>query len=138
MRGSFGDNNLVHPPDLSSGKPAAYDTVSAIIFLDDERQTGGATGIVPGDDFVSSVWPLPRHQTPRSMPELYARESGVAARPGTVLLYSHHTWHRGTAVNPGQLRRTLGVVYRRAEAEWVQFSTCKIVLLSRFVCCPSR
>ena len=127
MRGSFGDNNLVHPPDLSSGKPAAYDTVSAIIFLDDERQTGGATGIVPGDDFVSSVWPLPRHQTPRSMPELYARESGVAARPGTVLLYSHHTWHRGTAVNPGKLRRTLGVVYRRAEAEWVQFSTCKIV-----------
>ena len=60
--GSFGDNNLVHPPDLSSGKSAAYDTVSAIIFLDDERQTGGATGIVPGDDFVSSVWPLPRHQ----------------------------------------------------------------------------
>ena len=114
----FGDNNLVHPAEEQ------YDTVSCIVFLDDVSVTGGATGVVPRDnDFVRSVWPLPRHQTPASMPQLYERERGVLASRGTALLYRHDTWHRGTAVNPGQLRRTLGLVYRRRAAEWVQFST---------------
>ena len=116
----FGDNNLVHPPEDQ------YDTVSCIVFLDDSSVTGGATGVVPRDnEFVSSIWPLPSpsHQTPTSMPQLYEREHGVSATRGTAFLYRHDTWHRGTAVNLGQLRRTLGVVYRRQEAEWVQFST---------------
>ena len=117
----YADNSLVHPD------PENFDVVSCIIYFDDSDETGGSTGIVPTDDFVRAIWQqekmIPSHQTPSSMGGLYDREYGVKARRGTVLLYRHDTWHRGTAVKRDQLRRTLGVVYRRADAGWVQFDT---------------
>ena len=81
--------------------------------------------------FVAGLWPLGSsgrwagrsHQTPRSMPELYEHERGVAARRGTVLLYSHATWHRATAVELGRLRRTVGLVFRSVGARETQTQT---------------
>ena len=67
---------------------------------------------------MPQVWPLGgpaawsgrSHQTLASMPKLYEHERGVAAKPGTVLLYRHDTWHRATAVLDGRLRRSFGIV----------------------------
>lgn len=113
----FRDNNLVVP------NPDKLDTVSCIVYFDDSAHTGGLTGVVPNDPWVRSIWPIPGHQTPEKMPGLYDRECGVQAKPGTVLFYRHDTWHRGTAPKPGQLRRTMSAVFRRADADWVQFNT---------------
>jgi ectoine hydroxylase-related dioxygenase (phytanoyl-CoA dioxygenase family) len=102
----FGVNNIAHPSDEQ------LDTVSVIVFLDDSDVTCGHLGVVPGDnDFVRGIWPLPRHQTPSSMPGLHEREWGVSSRPGTALFYRHDTWHRGSEVKPRHLRRTIAIVF---------------------------
>lgn len=51
--------------------------------------------------------------------ELYNREYRVKFRPGTVLVYRHDVWHRGTPVAHDQLRIVVNLAYKRADAEWV-------------------
>jgi ectoine hydroxylase-related dioxygenase (phytanoyl-CoA dioxygenase family) len=51
---------------------------------------------------------------------LYAREKWLRFQPGTCVLYTLGTWHRGTPVRDGARRRVHTVVLRRAQAEWVQ------------------
>jgi predicted 2-oxoglutarate/Fe(II)-dependent dioxygenase YbiX len=53
--------------------------------------------------------------------KLYAREHRVKFRPGTVLLYRHDIWHRGTPVNHGKLRIVANLGYKRADAECKDF-----------------
>jgi hypothetical protein len=36
-----------------------------------------------------------------------------------VLFYRHDTWHRGTPLEPGALRLTLNMTFRKAESEWI-------------------
>ena len=50
---------------------------------------------------------------------LYPREVMADYRLGTVLFYRHDTWHRGTPLEPGALRLTLNMTFRKAESEWI-------------------
>merc|ERR1712196_365577 len=38
---------------------------------------------------------------------------------GSVLLYRHDTWHRGTELKPGCLRLVMNMTYRKASSEWI-------------------
>ena len=51
--------------------------------------------------------------------ELYAREKHVDYRKGSVLLYRHDVWHRGTSVKPNTCRFAQNLVYKRSECEWL-------------------
>jgi len=51
---------------------------------------------------------------------LYVREQGVQFEVGTVALYQLGVWHRGTPVNPGRRRIVHTIVFRSAEADWIQ------------------
>ena len=51
--------------------------------------------------------------------KLYEREVPVKFRPGSVLLYRHDVFHRGTPVKPNQYRIVQNLVYRRSDAEWI-------------------
>ena len=50
--------------------------------------------------------------------KLYDREVLVKYSKGTVLLYRHDVFHRGTPVNANQKRLVQNLVYRRSEATW--------------------
>jgi hypothetical protein len=49
---------------------------------------------------------------------LYEREAKAAYKTGTVLFYRMDTWHRGTPLFEGQVRRTHNLVYKKADCEW--------------------
>jgi hypothetical protein len=51
--------------------------------------------------------------------KLYEREVPVKFKKGTVLLYRHDVFHRGTPIKPGQFRVVQNLVYRKKECEWV-------------------
>lgn len=53
---------------------------------------------------------------------LYGREAYAQFRRGTVLLYRHDVWHRGTPLTiAGSMRLVVNLSYRRADAaEWFQ------------------
>ncbi|MEM9566602.1 MAG: hypothetical protein AAGA93_28535, partial [Actinomycetota bacterium] len=50
---------------------------------------------------------------------LYEREVHTDFRCGTVLLYRHDTWHRGTPLWPGARRLAQNLTFRRADATWI-------------------
>ena len=136
----YGNNTLVHPP--SWDKP---ECVSMIVYLSDEDETSGGTAIVPreGDDDELYTWPLiampgygglpfinNKHYAEEYMKinhpqfyemrqKLYEKEYRVKFKPGTVLIYRHDIWHRGTPVNEGKLRIVCNLGYKRSDAEWV-------------------
>ena len=136
----YGNNTLVHPP--SWDKP---ECVSMIVYLSDEDDTSGGTAIVPREDDDDELysWPLiampgygglpfinNKYYAEEYMKEnhpqfyemrqkLYARECRVKFKPGTVLIYRHDIWHRGTPVNSGKLRIVCNLGYKRSDAEWV-------------------
>jgi hypothetical protein len=51
--------------------------------------------------------------------KLYEREIPVKFTRGTVLLYRHDVFHRGTPVKPKQFRIAQNLVYRRSDVEWI-------------------
>ena len=53
--------------------------------------------------------------------ELYKDERLARFSPGTALLYRQDTWHRGTPLVAGAVRRTQHLVWRRMDAPWVQY-----------------
>ena len=137
----YPNHTLTHPPPWDS--PEA---VELILYLDEEQHCGGATALVPrtGSDDPAYQWPImntpgvgslpwinDRESTERhlreSSPEvakfraehLYAREVKARYRVGTVLLYRHDTWHRGTPLKPGALRLAQNMTFRKAETEWI-------------------
>lgn len=131
---------LAHPAPWH--RPEA---VEAILYLSDVDECGGATAVVAreGDDDPAYPWPIidtpgvgeldyvndklsaeaymraARPEAVALRERLYAREQYVAYRPGTVLLYRHDTWHRGTPMLPGALRVAHNLSFRRADCEWV-------------------
>ena len=50
---------------------------------------------------------------------LYEREVYAQYRQGSVLLYRHDTWHRGTPLHPGSIRLAHNLTFRKAEASWI-------------------
>jgi len=142
MHCDYPNHTLTHPPPWY-----APEAVELILYLSDEAACGGATAVVPrtgNDDDPAYRWPIDR--TPgvgsldwindrssaegylaRLAPEvaswraehLYRREVLARYRFGTLLLYRHDTWHRGTPLQPGCLRLVLNMTLRKAGSDWV-------------------
>ena len=136
----YPNHTLVHPAPWS--RPEA---VELILYLSEFEECGGPTAVVPreGPDDPAYPWPIvatpgvgglsyvndrdsaeayiaaERPEFSALREQLYARERYVAYRPGTVLLYRHDTWHRGTPLVPGTLRLAHNMTFRRADAEWI-------------------
>jgi hypothetical protein len=141
MHVDYPNHTLTHPPPWD-----APEAVELILYLSDVDECGGATAVVPrlGPGDPAYAWPIVR--TPgvgglewindrpsaeellrKEAPEiarwraehLYPREVRARYRVGTVLLYRHDTWHRGTPIRPGTLRLVQNMTFRKAESEWV-------------------
>lgn len=137
----YPNHTLVHPPQWH-----APEAVELIVYLSDESECGGATTVVPrlGDDDPAYAWPMVGTPGVAGMPyinertaaeayladhrpqieawrreHLYPREVSARYRIGTVLLYRHDTWHRGTPMNPGALRLAMNLTYRKAGHDWM-------------------
>jgi hypothetical protein len=122
-------NNIVLVPGIDTPPEA----VNCILYLSDVADCGGATGIVPHspgtydiDDgrAVNFLEPHDRYslaREPGAPGQLYAQERLVQFKPGTALLYRQDTWHRGSCMVEGAVRRTQHLVWRRMDAPWVQY-----------------
>lgn len=141
MHVDYPNHTLTHPPPWHSP-----DAVEMIIYLSDVDDSGGATRVVArrGDDDPAYPWPITgtpgvaglewvndRRSAEAYLGEaaptvaefraehLYAREAAVKYRSGTVLLYRHDTWHRGTPIDAGALRIVMNLTFRLAASEWI-------------------
>lgn len=135
-------------PNHMLAHPAPWDrpeAVEAILYLSDFPDCGGPTAVVPrrGSDDPCYPWPIvdtpgvgelqyinDRESAEAYLHEvrpgvddfrkaLYEREHYAAYRKGTLLLYRHDTWHRGTPLVPGALRLAQNLTFRRADCEWI-------------------
>ncbi len=136
----YPNHSLVHPAPWD--RPEA---VEAILYLSDHAECGGSTAVVPrsGPDDPAYPWPITASpgigalrwindkasaeealatehpEIARWRTQLYERERYTRFRVGTVLLYRHDTWHRGTPMVPGSRRLAQNLTFRRAECEWI-------------------
>jgi len=129
--------------------PPPWDTpevVEMIIYLNDVEECDGATAVVPREGASDPAYQYPCCAMPgfgalewknnRAAAEeylrsaapdaalfreanLYPREQYAKYKFGTVLLYRHDTWHRGTELKPGCLRIVVNLTYRKAQSEWI-------------------
>lgn len=136
----YPNHTLVHPAPWD--RPEA---VEVIVYLSDHEDCGGSTAVVPraGRDDSAYRWPIVDSPGIGTLdwvndrasaeaylavvsPEvaawresLYEREVHTRFGLGSVLLYRHDTWHRGTPLLPGSRRLAHNLTYRRAECEWI-------------------
>ena len=137
----YPNHTLTHPPEWDDP-----DAVEIIIYLSDFDECEGSTAVVPREGRNDPAYPWPIMQTPgvaglnyvndkahaeaylrEQAPEvaefreenLYARETLARYQFGSVLLYRHDTWHRGTPVKDGALRLVHNMTFKKAHAEWV-------------------
>lgn len=136
----YPNHTLAHPTPWH--RPEA---VEAILYLSDFADCGGPTAVVPRTGANDACYPWPIVDTPgvgelryvndrvsaeaymlaerpaaRDLREaLYERERYAAYRKGTLLLYRHDVWHRGTPLLPGARRLAHNLCFRRAECEWI-------------------
>jgi len=111
------------------------DAVACILYYSDAEVCGGSTRVVPTSQ--REPYELRRCEgrtecarCPERRPDLYATERAVKFVPGTVLMYNLGTWHRGTVVKAGEVRMAHHIGLRRADAEWVQYSSIASALRS--------
>lgn len=140
MHLDYPNHTLTHPPAWD--QPEA---VEIIIYLCNESDVGGATAVVPRESHDDGAYNSPMVNTPgtsdipwindrsraeawfqKHYPEiaefrarLYDREVYAQYRQGSVLLYRHDTWHRGTPLRPGFVRLAHNLTFRKAEASWI-------------------
>ena len=137
----YPNHTLTHPPRWH--EPEA---VEIILYLSDVADCAGATAVVPRsgpddpayrypivdtpgvgalewhNDRVSAEAYLAEHapETARFRREhLYPREVRARYGFGSVLLYRHDTWHRGTPLRPGALRLAQNLTFKKAASEWI-------------------
>jgi len=136
----YPNHMLAHPTPWH--RPEA---VEAILYLSDFEECGGPTAIVPreGDNDPCYPWPIidtpgvgdldyvndrqsaedymvaKRPESAEFRAALYARERYVRYRPGTVLMYRHDAWHRGTPLKGGTCRLAQNLSFRKAGCEWI-------------------
>jgi hypothetical protein len=137
----YGNNTLVHPPGWYEPE-----VVSMIVYLSNEEESGGGTAVAPrfgSEDPMYQQTPLvgmpgyggikfindrtcaeeymdtnhPEYSALRK--QLYAREKCAKYKVGTVLLYRHDVWHRGTPILPKKWRIVMNLGYRKKECTWV-------------------
>eukprot|EP00928_Gymnodinium_smaydae_P028161 TRINITY_DN21550_c0_g3_i1.p1 TRINITY_DN21550_c0_g3~~TRINITY_DN21550_c0_g3_i1.p1 ORF type:complete len:422 (+),score=37.73 TRINITY_DN21550_c0_g3_i1:94-1359(+) len=136
----FPNHTLVVPPPWHS--PEA---VAMILYLDDEDSCGGATRLVPrrGPNDEAYAYPsfcstpgmgivpyindrtTAEHYLRERLPDvaafrsqLYQREVEVGYRTGSLLLYRHDTWHRGTPLREGAQRVAMQLLFKRPGTDW--------------------
>ena len=140
MHLDYPNHTLTHP--AAWNKPEA---VEIIVYLCDETEVGGATAVVPRQGSDDTAYSSPMVNTPgvsdipwindrkraeawfmQNRPavaefrrELYEREVYAKYREGSVLLYRHDTWHRGTSLLPGALRLAQNLTFRSTDASWI-------------------
>ena len=141
MHVDYPNHSLTHPPEWDTP-----DAVEMIVYGNDVDDCDGSTAVVRrnGPDDPAYRWPIvdtpgvgafewvnDRSHAERYLeqtdPEvaawrldhLYAREERVRYHRGSVLLYRHDTWHRGTPVRPGATRVAHNLTFRAAASEWV-------------------
>ena len=137
----YPNHTLTHPPRWDEP-----DAVEILLYLSDEADTGGPTVVVPrrGADDPAYPWPITRIPGVATLPwmndrshaeaalaerdpalaawraeQLYAREEPAHFGVGTVLLYRHDTWHRGTPIREGTRRFAMNLTFRKATSEWI-------------------
>ena len=111
----YSNNTLVVPPR----PPQLPEAMNCIMYYTSCADSGGATTAVskresgqamtPRTYSVVDDWPVRRSKHHA----LYAKEQAVEYRPGTALLYSMDTLHRGTPVKEGGVRVAHHLVVRR-------------------------
>lgn len=138
MHCDYPNHTLTHPPPWD-----APEAVEMILYLCDEAGVGGATAVVPrrGPEDPAYPWPITalpgvgaapyvndRAAAEASLPpelaafraaHLYAREARVQYGLGTLLLYRHDTWHRGTPLLPGAFRVVANLTFKKKDSEWI-------------------
>lgn len=141
MHVDYPNHTLLHPPPWDDP-----DAVEVIVYGTDRADCAGATRVVRrrGADDPAYPWPIVHNpgvgdlpwinqrdhaeeHLARHRPEaaqwraehLYRREEEVDFRVGSVLLYRHDVWHRGTPVRPAAVRVAHNLTFRRSAREWV-------------------
>lgn len=135
----FPNHTMLHPPTWD--QPEA---VALIIYLDDHTKTGGMTAVrprlgindpaykYPYTDMPGVVnWPYINDRThaekyiqkydPQAAAfreQIYKELKYAAFKPGTVLIYRHDIWHRGTPVNNQAERVVINLVYKKPGLAW--------------------
>jgi hypothetical protein len=136
----YPNHTLTHPAPWND--PEA---VEIVIYLSDQVDVGGATAVVPreGRNDPAYQWPIMdapgigdipwindraraeawfcehRPDTADFRSRLYQREMYTDFTKGSVLLYRHDTWHRGTPLQPGQMRLAHNLTFRKIAADWI-------------------
>lgn len=137
----YPNHSLAHPREWD-----APDAVEMIVYYDNVGETGGATAVVPRTGPGDRAYPWPIVGTPgvgdlrwlndresaeeylrANAPDvaawrsevLYPREQHARFSPGSVLLYRHDTWHRGTPLVDGAMRVAHNLTFRREGADWI-------------------
>ena len=140
MHMDYGMHSFLHP--LSWENP---ECLAAILYYDNSEVCGGGTGFVRKISDKDPAYQTPYIKMPgqagipfwnqkdiaeseikKISPEiyefrekLYEREEKVNFKPGTLLLYRHDVWHRGTQVKPGTSRRVHNFIWARQDASWI-------------------
>jgi len=134
----YPNHSIVHPP--AWGEP---ECVSIIIYMNDVDECGGATALVPrqGPDDKNYIGPIitpgsgqipwmnnreyTENYVAKEDPKLaanratlYSREVHAKFRTGSVLLYRHDTWHRGTPLIEGKTRWAMNMVFKKPNTDW--------------------
>ncbi|MDA1298624.1 MAG: phytanoyl-CoA dioxygenase family protein [Proteobacteria bacterium] len=134
----YGNNTLMVP-----ARTAPPDCVACLCYYSDVGESGGATHFVKAEEgeltsyepadfnppnFVAgtengsaAVDTGPR--SPERVAQRYREEKPIHYQPGTCVLYGMNTWHRGTPVALGKVRHTHHHVWRRRDAEWVNWQS---------------
>ena len=90
MHCDFGNHTLAYPPN----DPAYWQT-TFVLFYTDVDLDHAPTAICPKDHY-SDNFILSRVCSRTDRPELYANEIKATLSAGSVLMYSHRIYHRGT------------------------------------------
>eukprot|EP01036_Dinobryon_divergens_P028218 gene28218-37130_t len=147
MHMDYPNHTLIHPPRWEEPN-----VIAMILYFDDVDNCGGATAVVQreGDDdpaykppYINMPgvgkhpWINDRETTEEYFREndptiygfrqqLYSRERYVRYRPGTLLLYRHDLWHRGTpmksdgvSVGGDGMRLVLNLVFKKLGEVWL-------------------
>ena len=113
MHCDFGNHTLAYPPNI----PAYWQTTFTVFYTDVDLDHA-PTAICPWehyrDDFV-----LTRVCPKNERPELYNNEIKATVPAGSVVMYSHRTYHRSTKFNKDVGRLGHWISYSPIEWSWL-------------------
>ena len=113
MHCDFGNHTLAYPPD----DPAYWQT-TFVLFYTDVSLDHAPTAICPKDHY-SDNFILSRVCSRTDRPELYANEIKATLSAGSVLMYSHRIYHRGTRFQKDVGRIGHWVSYSPSAWQWL-------------------